>query len=100
MISIRIAERRLAHAVRERFLRCRLQPSRCDLRENRVEVVDEYQMPGMPRTFSADFDEEVSVRGKLPDGLLVIWEEGRRLSQQPSIPVDGSRPVGDRSSGE
>lgn len=99
-IPVWIAVGRLAYAVCIGFLLDRLEPASSDLGDKRVDVFDKKEMSGVPRMLGADLDEEVSMRGELPDRLVVIGKKRWWLSQQPFIPVDRRCPMPDRNSRE
>ena len=81
LVSVGIAVRDLAYAVRIGFPLRGLKSPIGDLRDERIEVIDEERVPGVAGVFWLLHNVHVPMRSQLPHGLCVVWKEGRRLTQ-------------------
>ena len=98
LVALGVAVRGLADAVRLGFPLRGGEPPLGDPRDERVEVVDEDDVPGVPGVLGPLLDEDEPVLGELPHGLGVRWDERRRRAEEPFVPPQGRRVVGDPDS--
>jgi hypothetical protein len=94
-VSFAIAVDGFAHTVPVCFPLRRVDSSAGDLLDQRIEVFDEDGVHGMTGVFWAMLNEQGSMLGKFPHGLGVAGNEGGRGTQQPFVPFQRRRIVGD-----
>jgi hypothetical protein len=87
LVSVSVAVRGLADAIREGFPLGGVKPPLGNLRDERVKIIDEDEMPGVSGTLGFLFDEDESVFSDFPHGLDVIREERRLRAEEPLIPL-------------
>ena len=87
LVSVPVAVRGLADAIREGFPLGGVKPPLGNLRDERVKVIDEDEMPGVSGTLGFLFDEDESVFSDFPHRLDVIREERRLRAEEPLIPL-------------
>ena len=100
LVAIGIMVRDLAHAVRVGFPLDGVESPLGDLRDERVEVLDEEREPGVAGVFRLLHNVQVSMLRQLPDGLSVVGKEAGRRAQQPFVPRECRCAVGDRDARE
>ncbi len=71
-----------------------------DLRDERIEDLDEERVPGVAGVFRLLHNVQVPMLRQLPDGLGVVGKEGGRRAQQPFVPRECRRVVSDRDARE
>src|SRR5436853_3494381 len=91
LVSVGIAVRGLAHAVRVGFLLHGVESPLGDLRDERMKVSDEERVHGVAGVFRPLHNVHVAMLRKLPHGLCVVWKEGGREAQQPFVPFQRRR---------
>src|SRR5437764_9360035 len=79
LVSVGIAVRGLAHAVRVGFPLHGVESPIGYLRDERIEVVDEERVHGVAGVFRLLHNVHVPMLRKLPHGLCLVWKECRRL---------------------
>lgn len=97
LVALGIAIRRLAYAVRIRLPIYRCETSLGDLRDERVEVINKDEVPGVPRMFGLLFDEDRPMFGEFPYCLRLVCKERRRRPEELFVPLYGCRIVGNRN---
>ena len=80
LVSIDIAIRDLAHAIGIGFLFHGGDSPISDLRDERIEAIDEKRVHGVSGVFRLLDNVHVPMLRKLPDGLCVVWKECGRGS--------------------
>jgi hypothetical protein len=86
LVSVGIAVRYLAHAVRVGFSLRRVDSSLGNLRDDPIEVIDEERVSGVTSVFRLLNNVDVAMLGKFPHSLYVFWNECRS-SQEPFVPL-------------
>ena len=71
-----------------------------ELADERVEVIDEDEMPSVAGVLGTLLDEDVPVLAELPHRLGIVGEEGRRRAEEPLVPVHRRPQVRDGDSRE
>lgn len=100
IVPVGVAVGGLPDAVRVGFLLYGDESTLCNARDNRVEVVDKDEVPGVSSVLGPLLNEDEPVLGELPHGLGVIGDERRRRAEESLIPPQGDRVVADRDPGE
>src|SRR5919199_4078913 len=95
LVSVEIAVRDLAHAVRVGFPLHGVESPIGYLRDERIEVSDEERVHGVAGMLRPLHNIHVPMLRKLPHGLCVGWKECGRGAQQPFVPLQRRRVVGD-----
>ena len=72
LVSIGIAVRDLAHAARAGFPPHRIESPTGDLRDERIEVIDEERVQGVASVLGLQHNVHVPMRSQLPHGLCVM----------------------------
>jgi hypothetical protein len=99
-VAVGVTEGDLANAVRERFPIGRGEPPLGSLRDARVEVIDERQVPGVPGVLGPLLDKDESVLRELPHGLDLVRQERWGRAEESFVPRHGRRIVGDSDARE
>ena len=81
LVSVGIAVRGLAHAVRVGFPLRRVESPIGYLRDECIEVVDENRVHGVASVLRPLHNVHISMLRKLPHGLCVVWKECGREAQ-------------------
>src|SRR6266581_6219843 len=100
LVSVGIAVRDLAHTIRVGFPLHRVESPIGYLRDERIEVIDEAQVHGVAGVLRPLHNVDEPMLRKLPHGLCVVWEECGLRAQQPFVPHERHRVVGDWDSRE
>ncbi len=100
LVSVGIAVRDLAHTVGVGFPLHGVESPISYLCDERIEVIDEARVQGVASVLRSEHNEHVPMLRKLPHGLCVVWEECGRGAQQPFVPRERRRVVGDWDSRE
>src|SRR5947209_5357352 len=100
LVSVGIAVRDLAHAVGVGFPFRRIKSPIGYLRDERIEVIDEERVHGVAGVLRPLHNVHEPMLCKLPHGLCVVWEECGHRAQQPFVPRERRRVVGDWNSRE
>src|SRR6516162_8871894 len=82
LVSVGIAVRDLAHAVRIGFTLRGVEPPISNLRDERIEAIDEERVRGVAGVFLLLHNVQVPMLSKLPHCLCVVWKECRWEAQQ------------------
>src|SRR5262249_35164546 len=95
LVSIGIAVRDLAHAVRIGFLLRGIESPISDLPDERIEVIDKESVHGVAGVFRLLHNVHVPMLPKLPHRLFVLRKECGRVAQQSFVPFQRRRVVAD-----
>jgi hypothetical protein len=91
LVPVEVVVGDLADAVRQ-GLGCRgLQSAPSDLRDERVEVVNKHEAPGVPGTLGLLLDEDEPMLGELPHSLVLGGHERRWGAEESFVPLQGRR---------
>jgi hypothetical protein len=100
LVTVGIAVRDLAHTVRIGLLLRRIESPISNVRNERIQVIDEQRVHGVASMFGLLRNIHIPMLRKLPHGLCLMWKECRWAAQQLFVPFERCGVVGDRDARE